>query len=197
MTRPARMSSLLLALVPLLATVACSGISSPDQGNVRVLLSASDQPARAPSLGGDDDRDDHRGDRVLDKLKTANVTFSSLVARNADGKLVDLGVELPKTVDVVGLLGGTGVTLPAGSLPPGEYDQLVVVMTQLELAFVNGAKIALTPPGGGWTSIVPVTPFTVVEGQELTIELKLRLGSAFREASGSMGFFPDFEGHHR
>ena len=191
MTRPARMSSLLLVLVPLLATAACSGISSPDQGNVRVLLSASDQPALAPSLN-----DDHRGDRVLDKLKTANVTFSSLVARNVGGKLVDLGVELPRTVDVVGLLGGTGVTLPAGSLPPGQYDQLVVVMTQLELAFVNGAKIALTPPGGGWTSVVPVTPFTVVEGQALTIELKLRLGSAFREASGSMGFFPDFEGHH-
>jgi hypothetical protein len=187
------MSSLLVALVPLLATVACSGVTNPNQGNVHVRLSASDQSALAPSLSGDGD---HQGGRILDQLETANVTFSSLLARNADGQLVDLGVELPKTVDAVGLLGGAGVTLPAGSLPPGTYDQLVVVMTQLELAFVNGAKVALTPPGGGWTTVVPVTPFTVIEGQELTIELNLHLGSAFREASGAVGFFPEFEGHH-
>jgi len=194
MIRPPRIPAMLVALAPLLATVACSGTTDPG-ANVRVILTASSQASGAPALSAsDEDRD---GAEVLRRLDAANVTFSSLMARNTDGELVDLGIDLPHTVDVIGLLKGDEVTLPAGALPAGDYDQLVVVMTELELVFVNGGEIAVTPPGGGWTSIVRVTPFTVVEGEELTIALNLRLGRAFREASGSFRFFPDFEGHHR
>lgn len=193
MPRPIRYSVLLLAA--LLVAAGCSDATDPDQGNVRVVLSASNSLQAAPALGDDDDDDD--GDRYVSRLESAKVTFSSLLARNLSGQLVNLGGDLPRTVDVIGLMGGDDVTLPSGSLPPGEYDQLVVVMTGLELVFLDGSKIALTPPGGGWTSIVPVAPFTVVEGQDLVLELDLNLGRAFRQAGSAFRFFPEFEGRRR
>jgi hypothetical protein len=70
-------------------------------------------------------------------------------------------------------------------------------MTKLDLGLVNGGAIALTPPGGGWTSIVRVAPFTVTDGEDTTIELNIRMGGAFREINGIVKFFPDFEGRHR
>lgn len=200
-TRSAMLS--LLAVVLLLPSAACSSfLGGNDDGNVRVVLSATEQSSLAPSLttSGDDDDDDdgeHRGDRFLAKLETANVTLASLLARNTDGVLVDLDMDLPQTIDLKALLGGEQVTLPAGTLPAGDYDQLVVVMTQLELEFLDGGKIALTPPGGGWTSIVRVAPFTVTDGADATIELQFRMGGAFREIGGAIKFFPDFDGHHR
>ena len=193
MPRPIRIPLVLVAA--LLVAAGCSDVTNPDQGNVRVVLSASNTLQAAPALGDDDDQDD--GERYVSRLESANVTFSSLLARNLSGQLVDLGGDLPRTVDVVGLMGGDDVTLPSGSLPPGEYDQLVVVMTELELVFLDGSKIALSPPGGGWTSIVPVAPFTVVEGQDLVLELDLNLGRTFRQAGSAFRFFPEFEGHRR
>lgn len=191
---PTKITALPLILSALFLTGACSGgMLNPDQGNVRVVLSASDEPSLAASQ--DDDDDDDR-DGALSKLEEANITFSSLLARNLDGELISLGVDLPQTIDVVSLLGGTELTLPVGSLPPGDYDQLVVVMTQLELVFLDGGKLALSPPGGGWTSIVRVSPFTVVEGETLTVELNLKLRGAFRSFGDSFRFFPDFDGHH-
>ncbi len=190
--------SILFVSVAWLAAVACSGVVSPDQGNVHVILSASDEAAPVPALTGDDGDDDHHsGDNVLSKLESASVTFASLLARNLDGQLIDLGVDLPLEVDLIALLGDKQLALPAGTLPPGDYDQLVVVMTQLEVTFISGGSVALTPPGGGWTSIVKVTPFTVAEGEDLTIELRLRLRGAFKELGGALRFFPDFAGWHR
>ncbi|HKP29761.1 MAG TPA: DUF4382 domain-containing protein [Gemmatimonadales bacterium] len=195
---------LLLALTVLLYTSACSVFTgSGEDGNVRVVMSASDQSSLAPSLStsGDDDDDDkggeHRGDRFLERLETANVTIASLLARNTDGQLIDLDMDLPQTIDLKALLGGENTTLPAGTLPAGDYDQLVVVMTKLDLTFVDGGALALTPPGGGWTSIVRVAPFTVTDGEDTTIELNFRMGGALREIGGVLKFFPDFDGHHR
>jgi hypothetical protein len=36
----------------------------------------------------------------------------------------------------------------------------------------------------------------VVEGEDLTIELNLRLGKAFRRVGNSFSFFPEFDGRH-
>jgi hypothetical protein len=197
--------SALLAVVLFLPLTACSDfLGSGDDGNVRVVFSASEEASLAPSLStsGDDDDDDddekgeHRGDRFLARLETANVTIASLLARNTDGVLVDLDMDLPQTIDLKALVGGEQVTLPAGTLPAGEYDQLVVVMTELELTFLDGGKIALTPPGGGWTSIVRVSPFTVTDGEDATIELEFRMGGALREIGGAVKFFPGFDGRH-
>src|SRR5262245_44178810 len=61
----------LIAVVPLLATLACSDPNS----NIRVVLSASNQASAAPSLNVSGD--DHEGASVLDRLTAANVTFST------------------------------------------------------------------------------------------------------------------------
>ncbi len=70
-------------------------------------------------------------------------------------------------------------------------------MTKVELTYPNGGAVSLTPPGGGWTSIVRVTPFTIVDGEDATIELQFRMGGAFRELNGVIKFFPDFNRKHR
>jgi hypothetical protein len=188
----------------LVASTGCSALTgSDDDGNVRVVLSASDQASLAPSLsgGGDDDDDEEGGSnsgrRFIDRLETAEVTFASLLARNLDGELIGIDMDLPQTVDLKALLAGEETSLPAGSLPAGEYDQLVVVITQVNLTWPDGGALALTPPGGGWTSIVRVTGFTVTDAEPTTIELQFRLGGAFRESSGAVRFFPDFSGKHR
>ncbi|HXV77468.1 MAG TPA: hypothetical protein VD788_14230 [Candidatus Polarisedimenticolaceae bacterium] len=79
-----------------------------------------------------------------------------------------------------------------GTLPPGNYDQLVVVMTDVEYVLEDGTKVKITPPGGGWTSIVPVCPFEVVEGAMTTIDLRFSPRDAFREENGQMRFEPAF-----
>ena len=199
------MSQRLIALLTLVGFTACSAFTgSDDDGNVRVVLSASDQASLAPSLstdGDDDDDDDGEGSssgrRFLDRLETAEVTFASLLARNLDGELIGIDMDLPQTVDLKALLAGEEMTLPAGSLPAGEYDQLVVVLTKVDLTWQDGGALSLTPPGGGWTSIVRVAPFTIVDGQAATIELEFRLGGAFREFNGTVRFFPDFNGKQR
>lgn len=177
-------------------------MGSNDDGNVRVVLSASDQASLAPSLNtdgddNDDDTGDHHGDSFLQRVETANVTLASLLARNVNGELINLGMDLPTTIDLKALANGNQTTLPAGTLPAGDYDQLVVVISQVEVTFINGGAISLTPPGGGWTSIVRVAPFTIVDGQDATIDLQFRMGGAFRDLNGAISFFPDFNGKHR
>lgn len=208
-----KISAILLLFSLLLLTAACNqGNTNLNhrQGNVRVVLTsaaastAGSQAATAPkgatgapgavlgenhNGGGDHD--------VLPNLSQVNVTFSSLLARNLDGELIDLVIDLPQTVDLIGLINGQEVTLPMGTLPPGMYDQLVVVITQVEFVFVDGMKVALTPPGGGWTRIVPVQAFEVVDGQTITIELQFKPWQAFRELGGAFQFFPDFDCHRR
>jgi len=202
----ATIRALLLPLLSaglLLPSAACSSMfGSGDNGNVRVVMTASDQASLAPSLNTDGDDDDdndgeHHTDRFLERVETANVTLASLLARNVNGELIDLDMDLPTTIDLKALANGNQTTLPAGTLPAGDYDQLVVVMTQVELTYINGGAISLTPPGGGWTSIVRVAPFTIVDGQDATIELQFRMGGAFRDLNGAIKFFPDFDGKHR
>ena len=189
-----RACELALTIAALVASAACSegnGSLTGGQGNVRVMLTSDAPVTAATTTDGDDGSSE--GDDILARLTEANATVASLLARNTDGELVDLAVDLPHTVNLVDLVGGGTVELPTGTLPPGMYDQLVVVITELELVFRNGGKIALTPPGGGWTRIVRVTPFEVIEGQVTTLELRFRPRMAFRELAGSFGFFPDFE----
>ncbi len=195
---PARMKVLPPTLIALLLATACSdSTGNSGDGNVRVVLRASDQPSlAAAATAAQASDDDDGGHTPLSSVEEANITFSSMLARNTDGQLIDLGLDLPQTIDVKALMNGNELTLDAGSLPPGDYDQLVVVMTQVELVFANGGAIALTPPGGGWTSIVRVAPFTVVAGEAITVELNLKLRGAFREFGNGFRFFPDFDGHH-
>ena len=215
-----RLPGLFLGLVALLLITACShdsGDSDSGSGNVRVMFtsgsastatSSADSVIAASSLVGtagsvtplhgdddddDDDGDDGGDDDLLSRLAQVNVTFSSLLARNLDGDLVDLAVDLPRTVDLIGLMNGRQITLPTGTLPPGMYDQIVVVIRSVEFVFLDGRKELLTPPGGGWTRIVPVTTFEVIDGQTTTIELRFKPSGALRERNGGFEFSPDFD----
>jgi hypothetical protein len=130
-------------------------------------------------------------------LQAATVSLSSILARDIDGKLTNVTIDLSKPVDLLALVGGQNATLPVGSLPPGTYDQIVVVMKTVEVTLVSGMKVAITPPGGGWTVIVAVAqPFTVVEGGTTTIALDFHMDLSFVCAIASWDLKPKLECDH-
>jgi hypothetical protein len=190
------LARLMLVSALALVTAACGGADSVTQGgngNVRITLASATSAATLATGAGvaqatlDDDHDDEgRG------ITSAAVTFSSILARNLSGELVPIASALPVTVDLTSILTGRMVDLPAGTLPPGTYDQLVVVMTKVELTLTDGTLLAITPPGGGWTVIVPTAPFTVVEGGITTLELRLH-GDMFDVLDGDFEFDPEFD----
>ena len=184
-----RLLSAVVAGLALLAA-ACGGADDPVQngtGMVRISLASGNTSAL--TTGGDVAamRDD-RGRTI----SAAMVTFSSVLARNLDGQLVTISSALPVDVDLIAVLEGRTVELPAGTLPPGDYDQLVVVMTKVALTLSDGTLVTIEPPGGGWTAIVPTAPFTIVEGGVTTIELQLRR-DAFELLEGRFAFDPEFD----
>jgi hypothetical protein len=191
---------LAVLLTPIL--VGCgdgTGVGDIDGGRVQFVLSAGDAGTLGQASGATADGpllSDGDGDRDGDGhqwFQSASVTFSSFLARNLDGVLVNVDMELPATVDVLALRDSEEVSLPAGVLPPATYDQLVVVMTQVEVVTHDGTGIAITPPGGGWTAIVPVCPFEVVDGETTSVGLRFMGGKAFSWRHGRHHFRPHFE----
>jgi hypothetical protein len=189
------------ALALSFSLLAACGQDSAGAGRISIVLSSSSAPVASTgadglSAIGTADRDD--GDHVCPAPQAASVTFSSILARTLDGKLVDVTIDLPVAVDLLALVNGKEATLPAGLLPPGTYDQFVVVMTKLELTLASGTKIAITPPGGGWTAVVPVAPpFAVADGETTTIALSFRRDLSFGCHLGDWEFRPAFECRHR
>lgn len=165
----------------------------PDAGGVRFVLSsdASGAPA-GPAFSSFDGCDDDCGDGDRPALLAANVTFSSILARDLDGVLVNVDMELPATVDLIPLRESREITLPVGVLPPATYDQIVVVMTQVEVMTPDSTVIAITPPGGGWTAIVPVCRFEVADGATTTVGLRFDFLRAFSWRDGRHQFKPGF-----
>jgi hypothetical protein len=164
-----------------------SDMTNGGKGAVQFRMSAA-PASTSPTLAATT-TDGSTGDHVL---QAANVTFASIEARNLDGQLIDVTIALPVTVDLFTLIDGGAVTLPVGFLPPGTYDQLVIVMTKVELTLANGTIITIEPPGGGWTAIVRVTePFTVADGSTTTVNIRFR--GAFRWLTDHWDFHPDFD----
>ena len=205
----AKLFAVLAAAAIALAGLACNSSdgTSSGMGQVHFSLSSAAAPAGtmglsdglltvgggdgtfSPSNDGDDD------DRP--RLQSANVTFTSIMARTLDGQLVPVNTDLPTTVDVLTVVNGREVTLPVGFLPPGTYDQLVVVMSTVDLVTENGTHVTITPPGGGFTSIVRVaSPFVVTEGQTTNIELRFKWWRAFRWIDNQIEFDPEFDCDH-
>jgi hypothetical protein len=185
--------------VSLLALAAC-GSDTAGKGRVAIAMSATGASVASSAAnaslvdGSASPSTSHGGCLPGQGLQAANVTLSSILARTVGGVLTNFTIDLPVTVDVLKLSSGADTTLPIGYLPPGTYDQIVVVMTKVEVTLLNGTKVAITPPGGGWTSIVPVAqPFTVVEGQTTTITLNFRKDLSFGCGSGNWEFKPRFE----
>ncbi len=172
-----------------------SSMLGADGGRVRFVLSSGAGATLADggvtltpgaSLDGDHDDDFHP------RFQSANVTFSSILARNLEGVLVNVEIDLPKTVDVLALRADEQVTLPDGVLPPATYDQIVVVMTEVEVVTLDGTTVTIAPPGGGWTAIVPVCPFDVEDGATTTVTVKFWLGQAFSWRDSRYHFKPQF-----
>ncbi len=172
-----------------LSSDGASGVLSGDESTRAPLTtqpSARDSVV-SPSLHGEGPDGDRTG-----WFQSAHVTFSSILARNQDGELVGIDMELPVTVDVLKVDGGKSVVLPDGVLPTGTYDQVVVVMTRLEGIQRDGTEIGITPPGGGWTAIVPICPFAVDEGSTTVVGLTLGLRNAISWRDQTYHFQPRF-----
>ena len=215
MKRTLGLADLATVLVAGLVLVA-AGCSSSDsilgvnEGRVRFVLSSSsgtvgtgaEGSAPVPAAAqdgavimrhGDDDRDDDDDDDDGRRfLTSANVTLSSILARNLDGVLVNVDMDLPVMVDVLSMDGATEVMLPDAILPFGTYDQVVVVITQVEVVTFDGTAIRITPPGGGWTAIVPICPFVVEQGATTTVGLTFMLEHAFKWRDNRFHFQPRF-----
>ncbi len=183
---------MLLAAAMALLVTACSDGVGVDGGRVQFVLSGDAAPVASDvSLSAADLTDgDHDGDRPRRFFQSANITLASILARNQDGVLVNVAMDLPVTVDVVMLDNGKEVTLPEGVLPPATYDQVVLVMTHVEAVTLDGTTIAITPSGGGWTAVVPICPFTVEEGGTTTVNLTFMLNRAFSWRTSRFHFEP-------
>lgn len=219
MKRTLGLADLTTVLVAGLALVA-AGCSSSDsilgvnEGRVRFVISSSsgtvgtgaEGSAPVPAAAqdgavimrhGDDDRDDDDDDDDGRRfLTSANVTLSSILARNLEGVLVHVDVDLPVTVDVLSMDGATEVMLPDAILPLATYVQVVVLITQVEVVTFDGTTIRITPggtpPASGWTVIVPICPFVVEQGATTTVGLTFMLEHAFKWRDNRFHFQPRF-----
>ena len=175
-----------------LGLAACDSGTGVSGGRVQLSISSGDLATLAAPAGAPAETGDWGGGHPY--FESANVTFSSIFARNTDGQLIDMGIEdLPVTVDVVAMEeGGRTVTLPDGTLPAATYDQIVVVMTGVSAVLHDGTGIAITPPGGGWTAVVPICPLVVEEGSTSVLGLMLPVRTAFVFYEGRFRFVPRF-----
>lgn len=185
-------------VVSLVALAACGGdgMDAAGKGRVAIVMSASGANLASALDAAGASASSRSSDRCDpgQALQAASVTLSSILARTLDGILTDVTIDLPLAVDVLSLGNGQDATLPVGFLPPGTYDQLVIVMTKVEVTLLDGTKVAVTPPGGGWTAIVPVAePFTVVDGETTTVTLNFRRDLSFACGAGKWEFHPRFE----
>jgi hypothetical protein len=211
--RRQRLIFLILIAGIALLTAACSGddgMVSSNKGQVRITMTSAADPLAAGHTDpgstssesastvspADGDRDDH-GDRddgsACDRLTAANVTFSSVLARNLDGELLDTSMNLPRTLDMLGFGEGRRVELPIGFLPPGMYDLILVNITKVEFVLRDGTKISIEPPLGGWISRLDVRPrpFEVIEGETTTVGIRYFPHRLFKIKNGKFEFKHD------
>lgn len=141
-------------------------------------------PTAAAAAGHDD---------AVSHLRAAVIKIAGLEARMADGTWVPVETGLPADVDLIAIMdAGSGVTLPAGLLPEGDYDALGLRTSQVQLALTDGTKPALVPPGSGWTVRVPVS-FRVVVGESTIVHLNVNCMNSFRVFDGAFEFEPEID----
>lgn len=192
-----RIASLLSALSvsALVAVAGCNGdgLFGSNSGRLRVVLSNGGTTA-APALS--ESANEQGDDSHLSAwFESANVTLSSVLARNLDGQLINVDLALPMTVDVVKVEGGKQVVLPDGTLPAGSYDQVVIVITAVEGTTKDGTQVTIEPPGGGWTAVVPICQLDVAAGSTSTVDITLNARNSFLQSGSHWGFSPRFQSH--
>ncbi|MDA0329394.1 MAG: hypothetical protein O2958_10335 [Gemmatimonadetes bacterium] len=57
----------------------------------------------------------------------------------------------------------------------------------------DATTITISPPGGGWTAIVPICPFVVEDGATTVVGLTLSVRRAFSWRDNRFHFQPRFE----
>jgi hypothetical protein len=192
-----------------LAAAGCAGSDSmltPNQGRIRFVLGAGDgavavggpaavesQTETGVALPGNDALTGEGEYPQHPRIKSANVLFTSILARNLNGVLTNVEMDLPAAVDVIALETGRQVQLPEGELPPAMYDQVVVVMTQVQVVLGDDTTITITPPGGGWTAIVPLCPPVSVGSGETTVSLTLEVRGSLLWIGDRFRFEPRFK----
>ncbi len=179
-----------------LLTAGCK-VFGDDGARVQVVVTRDGGPAPASNVTPDstgalaDQGDDNRG-LGLWKFQTATVTLSSIVARTSDGELVDLDIDLPVDVDVVRIDGGKQLLLPDGILPADTYDQVVLVITAVRGELRDGTVVTIQPPGGGWTSVIPICPLEVTDNASTTIGIAFNVRGSFLSVGNWWSFQPRF-----
>jgi hypothetical protein len=182
-----------------LLSAACGpsdGLLAPDFGRVRFVLGAAESPLAlaAPTSGSGEARADsavasmpdtaivdpwYPPYRPVPMFESAEVTFSSILARDLDGVLVHVDMELPVTVEVSVLETGSEIELPEGELPVGTYDEVVFVMRKVQVVLWDGTRVTIEPAGGGWTAHVPLCPPVEVENSATaTVSLEVQIWNA-------------------
>jgi hypothetical protein len=195
------------AALLILAACGTSDPIAPNHGRVRFVLGAAESPLMAPSTETGVVRPDSAvaswpdTTGVVDPYyppygpiplyRSVKLTFSSILARNLDGVLVDVVMDLPVTVDASLLEAGHVIELPEGELPVGTYDEVVFVVRKVEVVLWNHTRVTIEPPGGGWTSNVPLCPpVEVEEGGTATVNLKLQVWNAIYWYGDRLHFEP-------
>jgi hypothetical protein len=208
LARLLKLAGIAVAIFTLAACADSGGVTGTSGGHVRIVMSTASAgtPLAAGTgtlvrsttgTGGSSIVPNHYGDGdPAAVLAEAHATIASFLARNLDGELVSVEMSLPVSVDLLALVNGNTYTLPIGTLPPATYDQIVVVIVGLDLVTKDGTEIAITPPGGGWTAIIPVDPFVVEDGLTTTVNLRFHPDLSFRSLGGSIDFDPAFDCSH-
>src|SRR5262245_60866863 len=95
-----------LLAVTLLAACSDSGsMTASGTGRVRLVMGGAQAATTAVAA-------DTLSDGTGRTIASAEIELSSVEARNLDGELIDVSVDLPMTVDLVGLVQGHTVELP-------------------------------------------------------------------------------------
>ena len=184
-----RRAASLLSMAALVAVAGCNGLFGGDDAHLRVVLSSDVSPTATALMSS---ADEHEGSRLSDLFQSANVTLSSVLVRDQDGKLINVSFSLPVIVDVVKVEGGKQIVLPDGTLPAGTYDQVVFVISSVSGTTKDGTTITIDPPGGGWTAVVPICQVTVAQGSTQTVAITLNVRSSFLQLGEHWGFQPRF-----
>lgn len=177
-----------IGLAGLAAGCSSSNDSKGPKGSLAITMGATNAPAAGAVQAATAD-----GGDALSQLKAAVVTISGIEARMADGTWVHVETGLPADVDLIAIMNaGNSATLPADLLPEGQYNALELRITQVQLTLMDDTKVAITPPGNGWTVQIPVN-FSVVAGQSTVVNLKFHCESSFKFFGGEFEFEPEIE----
>jgi hypothetical protein len=183
-------TSFAIGLAGLVAGCSSNNDSNGPKGSLAVALRAVRAASTNPDPGTAATAD--QGD-ASSRLRAAEVTMAGVEARMGDGTWVPVETGLPMDIDLIGIMdSGHVATLPADLLPEGSYNALELRITRARLTLLEGKERALTPPGTGWTVLVPVS-FSVTAGQATTVNLTLHGASSFKLFDGEIGFDPEFE----